>query len=122
MKRTIFRYAVLATGAFAGSLYGTSAHAQSSDALLDKLVDKGILTVKEATELRHETDKDFTKAYSAKSGLPDWVTSLRINGDMRARYENFASENNNDLANDGLLNGNSFVDRSRFRYRLRLGV
>jgi Putative porin len=122
MKRTIFRYAVLATGAFAGSLCGSSAHAQSSDALLDKLVDKGILTVKEATELRHETDKDFTKAYSAKSGLPDWVTSLRINGDMRARYENFASENNNDLANDGLLNGNSFVDRSRFRYRLRLGV
>jgi hypothetical protein len=110
MKRTIFRYAVLATGAFAGCLCGTNAHAQSSDALLDKLVDKGILTVKEATELRHEADKDFTKAFSSKSGMPDWVTALKINGDMRARYDYFSSQND------------AFVERSRFRYRLRLGV
>ena len=109
MKQTIFRYAVLAASAVAGSLYATNAHAQSSDALLDKLVDKGILTVKEAEDLRHESDKDFTKAYSAKSGMPDWVTALKINGDMRARYDYFKSEND------------AFVERSRFRYRLRLG-
>ena len=43
--------------------------AQSVDALLDKLVDKGILTVKEANELKAESDKDFTKAYQVKSGM-----------------------------------------------------
>ena len=53
--------------------------AQSVDALLDKLVDKGVLSVTEAKELRAETDKNFTKAYSAKSGMPEWVTSLKFN-------------------------------------------
>ena len=48
--------------------------------LLDKLVDKGILSVKEANELREEADKDFAKAYSVKSGMPDWVTALKLNG------------------------------------------
>jgi len=94
----------------ASALYGTSVHAQSADALLDKLVDKGILTVKEAEDLKQESDKDFTKAYSTKSGMPDWVTALKINGDMRARYDYFHSQND------------AFVERSRFRYRLRLGV
>ena len=32
------------------------AHAQTSDALLDKLVDKGYLTVKEANELREQAE------------------------------------------------------------------
>lgn len=92
------------------ALYGANVQAQSSDALLNKLVDKGILTVKEAEDLRHEADKDFTKAYSVKSGMPDWVTALKINGDMRLRYDYQHSEND------------AFVERTRFRYRLRLGV
>ncbi len=83
---------------------------QSADALLDKLVEKGVLTVKEANELRAEADKDFTKAYQVKSGLPDWVTSLKLNGDFRGRYEGFYGENP------------AFVDRHRFRYRARVGV
>ncbi len=86
-----------------------SLRAQSVDSLLDKLVEKGILTVKEANELRQEADKDFTKAYQVKSGLPDWVTSFKINGDLRGRFEGFYSENP------------EFVDRNRFRYRARLG-
>jgi hypothetical protein len=84
--------------------------AQSVDSLLDKLVDKGVLTVKEANELRDETDKDFTKAYSAKSGLPEWATALKFNGDIRGRYESFYYD---DAA---------AVDRHRFRYRMRFGV
>src|SRR4030095_2998330 len=85
-------------------------HAQSADALLDKLVDKGILTPTEAKELREEADKDFTRAFQAKMGMPDWVTSLKLNGDVRGRIENFNSDNE------------VFKDRTRFRYRLRLGV
>jgi Putative porin len=94
----------------ASALYGANVHAQSSDALLNKLVDKGILTTKEAEDLRQETSKDFTKAYAIKNGMPDWVTALKINGDFRARYDYQHSEND------------AFVERSRFRYRLRLGV
>lgn len=40
---------------------GTTAHAQSADALIDKLVEKGVLTVKEANELREEADKGFNQ-------------------------------------------------------------
>ncbi|MCX7723240.1 MAG: putative porin [Verrucomicrobiae bacterium] len=89
---------------------GLNVNAQSVDSLLDKLVEKGILTVKEANALREEADKDFTKAYQVKSGLPDWVTSLKLSGDLRARYEGFYGENP------------ACVDRHRFRYRARVGV
>jgi len=83
--------------------------AQSVDALLNKLVEKGILTVQEAGELRKETDQDFTKAYQARSGLPDWVTAFKINGDFRGRFAGFYGDNP------------LFQDRNRWRYRARLG-
>ena len=84
--------------------------AQSSDALLDKLVQKGILTQKEAQELREEADNDFTKAYQVKTGLPSWVTSLRVGGEFRGRYDMIQGDNDD------------LTDRHRFRYRLRAGV
>jgi hypothetical protein len=84
-------------------------HAQSVDSLLDKLVDKGVLSVKEANELREESDNDFTKAYSVKSGMPDWVKSLKFNGDARARFERFDADNP------------AAVERNRLQYRLRAG-
>jgi hypothetical protein len=89
--------------------------AQSSDAIIDKLVDKGILTVKEANELREQADKGFNSAYAVKSGMADWVSALKFNGDVRARYEMFSS-------NAKGTNGAPFVDRNRFRYRLRFGA
>ena len=98
---------VLVLAALAGA---TSAFAQSADALIDKLVEKGILTLKEGNQLREESDKGFTHAYQVKSGMPDWVTSFRLNGDMRGRY-------------DGIYGGNdALVDRNRLRYRLRFGA
>jgi hypothetical protein len=110
MKRTVLRRAVIAAGLAATTLGGNHADAQSADALLNKLVDKGILTSQEASELRTETDQGFRKSYQVKSGMPDWVTALKINGDFRGRFESFFSENE------------AFVERSRWRYRLRLGV
>ncbi len=97
--------AAIATAAFAGN-----SQAQSSDALINKLVDKGVLTVKEANDLREETDKDFNSAYSVKSGMPDWVNSLKFNGDLRGRYESITVEAPN------------ISDRNRFRYRMRFGT
>ncbi len=90
----------------------SQSQAQSSDALIDKLVDKGILTTKEAQELRDESDKGFTTAFQTKTGMPDWVTSYKFSGDFRGRYDEMASTDSN--AN--------FVQRNRFRYRLRAGV
>ena len=109
MKRTTKTVLAATTAALAAFICQPSAQAQSADTLIDKLVEKGVLTTKEAQSLRDESDKDFTRAYQAKSGLPDWVTSVRFNGDLRLRYDN-------------IHNADSVqVDRSRFRYRLRFG-
>src|SRR5436309_5772603 len=110
MKSKFDRTLQLLSGAAVLGGAMASLHAQSADALIDKLVQKGILTVKEANELRQETDKNFTEAYSAKTGLPEWVTSLKFNGDFRGRFEENNAEN---LA---------YHTRDRYRYRVRLGV
>lgn len=85
-------------------------HAQSADALIDKLVEKGILTVSEASDLRDQADKDFKTAFAAKTGMPDWVTGYKLSGDVRGRFEQL--NGNNDL----------LKDRTRLRYRVRVGV
>lgn len=110
MKQTHKQWAAVAAGVVAALAGGTSAHGQSSDALIDKLVDKGILTQSEAKDLREEVDKDFTRAYQAKSGIKDWVTSLRMGGDFRGRYDSINSLD--DIA----------AVRDRFRYRIRYGI
>ena len=53
-------------GLLASTALSPAARAQSSDALLDKLVEKGILSNKEAEELREEADKNFTTAYQVR--------------------------------------------------------
>jgi len=103
------RLALLA-GAAALTALAPQTHAQSSDALIDKLVDKGILTTDEAKDLRVESDQDFKTAMQAKTGMPDWVTSYKINGSVRGRFEQFSGNNPN------------AVDRTRVRYRLLLGL
>jgi hypothetical protein len=104
------RHYLLPLVGLAALVAARSSYAQSADALIDKLVDKGILSVKEANDLREETDKGFNAAYQVKSGLPDWVTNLRIGGDFRARYDSIFSDN------DG------WPDRNRFRFRVRPGI
>ena len=91
--------------------------AQSADdALINKLEQKGILTTKEAQELREEASQDFTAAAHSKANLPewmtmpDWVSGYKLSGDFRGRFEQFTGDNN------------SFVDRVRLRYRLRVGL
>ena len=83
---------------------------QSSDALLDKLVQKGVLTAEEAKELRNETKNDFDKNYRKQTRMPDWVTSLRFTGDFRGRFEENNAEND------------QYVDRNRYRYRVRFAA
>ena len=108
MKTQKLIAACLATAA--GMSLTLKGNAQSADALLDKLVEKGVLSVKEANELREETDKNFTTAYAVKSGMPDWVTSFKWGGDLRGRFEEFTSSNP------------LFESQDRWRYRFRLGA
>ena len=108
MKNKKLKMGLVAIAAVAG--YCINGHAQSVDSLLDKLVDKGVLSVKEANDLREDSDKDFSKAYSAKSGMPDWATAIKFNGDFRGRFDGIYSENP------------AYVDRNRLRYRLRFGT
>lgn len=109
MKNKIFN-ATIGTAALSLAFCGT-ASAQSADALVDKLVEKGILSVKEANDLREEADKGFNQAYSVKSGMPEWVSAMKFNGDFRGRYDG-AYQNS----------GNPVPDRHQLRYRLRLGI
>ena len=96
-----------------GLTCGSIANAQSSsDSLIDKLVQKGILTTDEATQLRADSTKDFSKAYTAKA--PDWLQSLKLNGDFRGRYDGI-------FGDDGPGNPQP-VNRDRLRYRIRFGV
>jgi len=108
-QNTCTQVAIFA-GAAALMAFTPKNHAQSSDALIDKLEAKGILTTQEAQDLRVDADKDFKTALQARTGMPDWVTGYKFSGDFRGRFEQFSGENDN------------FVDRTRLRYRVRLGV
>lgn len=109
MKQYLSRGLVILT--CAASLAVT---ARANDALLNKLVAKGILTKEEADELKKESEASFDKAHRAKTGLPDFVTSLRLYGDVRGRFEGFYFDNDTDGAPN--------EDRNRMRYRLRVGA
>lgn len=93
-------------GALMGSLALTAA-AQSSDALLDKLVQKGILTSQEAKALREEAEAAAPKS---RLSMPAWIESVKLSGDLRLRYDSIHSDTV------------GYADRNRFRYRARFGV
>ena len=81
------------------------ATAQSSESLLKKLVEKGVLTEAEAGELRNESNAENTTKPNS------WVDSITFKGDLRLRY---------DHTYDSASNGRSAEDR--LRYRLRYGA
>jgi hypothetical protein len=121
-QKTTTKVAIFAGAAVLMALTPQS-HAQTSvDALLNKLEQKGILSVDEAKELKAENETnsvdDFNKALGAKFPTPDWVTSYKLYGDFRGRYD--------DINAGGPINGASSFNGSenqvRFRYRLRAGL
>lgn len=105
---TLFNKTVITFASAAA--FGLAAQAQSVDSLLNKLVEKGVLTGQEAKVLREEADKDFAKAHRAKTGTPEWISSLTWKGDLRLRTEHIKSTTGTD------------TDRTRYRYRLRYGM
>lgn len=108
MKKLQFSAAFLA--AAAGMTFATLGHAQNVDALLNKLVDKGILTQTEAADLRTESTNAAPKSFASKISGSPWIEGIKFGGDFRGRFE----ENNAD--------NSAYDTRDRFRYRLRFGA
>lgn len=95
-------------------------HAQTSvDDLLNKLEQKGVLTVDEAKELRAESDTEQTNLVNSlpasKWKISDSIKSIQLFGDFRLRYEYRGVENIPGATPDTYY-------RERFRYALRIGI
>jgi hypothetical protein len=114
-KKLNYSKTALFAGAAALMALTPNTHAQSSvDSLLNKLEQKGVLTVDEAKALKTENQQDFKtdmdKAFNSKFPMPDWVTGYKLSGDFRGRFDDMNSHNA------------AIVDRERLRYRLRVGL
>ena len=83
----------------------------SVDALINKLVDKGILTKKEAEEVENEiiADEKMIREDGFKQSLPPWIHNAKLKGDFRLRYQYERKETDADA-------------RLRGRIRYRLGL
>src|ERR1051326_6088402 len=107
MKQTTIN--TIVAGIMAVGALSQSARAES-DALLQKLVQKGILTTKEAEDLGKDSKEEARHSWVVGAGLPEWVKSMRLYGDFRGRFEQNGADNP------------AYVERDRYRYRLRLGT
>ncbi len=117
MKFMSFRKWSLALGLCALLSASGAAQAQSSDSIVDLLVRKGIITDKEAKELREQIDSDIKRAIGreAKVKAPSFIDQMAWSGDFRVRMENFSMEKN---PTTGVKIAD---DRLRYRMRARLG-
>ncbi len=117
---------IYAAAATALALSGITAYAQDNGALLDLLVRKRIITDQEAEELRGELTKDFSATPAGKLKMSTPITELEIYGDTRVRYEyrGGRTADGTPLAapGAGVAAFRDWQERSRERYRLRLGI
>ena len=74
------------------TLISASAQTPSADALINKLVQKGILTDNEARELISETTQT-NQPPASKWKLTDSIKSIGLYGDVRFRYEYRGADN-----------------------------
>src|ERR1043165_7225990 len=100
----------LANLGLAASLEG-----QSADALINKLVEKGILTEKEGKNLLVETSTPTNLVSASKWKLNNAIKSIELFGDVRFRYEYRGAENFPAATGDP----QEAYYRERFRYAVR---
>jgi hypothetical protein len=95
-------------------LSGKLSYAGEVDILLQKLVEKGILTAGEAQEVKVETQEQVKKeiAEGKFSSLPQWVQNTKLKGDLRLRYQSERKKRSSSVQGD----------KERARLRMRLGV
>ena len=92
-----------------------ASYAGEIDLLLQKLVEKGVLTGAEAQQVKTETQEQVKKeiAQGQYSSLPAWVQNTKIKGDFRVRYQ---------LDHAKTSDTGTTSDRNRARIRMRLGI
>lgn len=93
-------------------IFVAPAQASQVDTLIEKLVEKKILTRLDAESIRSEIETAEKQDFKAqvKSANP-WLEGLTSKGDVRLRYEAFNREDET-----------SVHDRNRFRIRVRWGL
>ena len=116
-QRTTPKVAIVA-GATALMALTPNLHAQTSvDNLLNKLEQKGVLTPSEADDLKSENATnsvaDFNQAMNSRFPIPDWVTSYKLSGDFRGRFDDVSTDTPFTAGHDNNI---------RLRYRLRVGL
>nr|MBU1328452.1 putative porin [Candidatus Omnitrophota bacterium] len=109
MKKFLTVFAVAVTIALCIGI--NSSYAGEIDILLQKLVEKGVLTAGEAQQIGTET-KEQVKAEIAEgkfSSLPAWVQNTKLKGDFRMRYQQDKKRN-------------TATQNEKSRFRIRLGI
>jgi len=108
MKRIVF---VLGVTIGLLTFAGVSWAATSVDALIEKLVDKGVLSRIEGIQLKAEIaeDEHLVRKEGLKADLPQWLQNMKLKGDLRLRYQYERDDNDADAR-----------ERGRVRYRLGL--
>ena len=101
-----------------------SSHGQEASALVDKLVEKGVLSIQEGDEVRTKLQEQWEGTGSSKYDASKFTQKISLFGDLRLRYEYGDSQNAYDDDQNGATPDGDDVrdDRSRFRYRLRFGL
>ncbi|MFA5062614.1 MAG: putative porin [Candidatus Omnitrophota bacterium] len=104
------KFLVLAAAGFAVLCLIGSSSAGEIDLLLQKLVDKGVLTAGEAQQVKTETKEDIRKeiAQAKYDLLPEWLQRVKMKGDFRLRYANTKQK--------------AAKDDSKGQIRVRLGL
>ncbi len=89
-KMGVIVLVVLMQFALAG-IFATPAGASDVDVLINKLVDKGVLSRADADSMLKETKETETAGQGEKTAaaekLPEWLQKISIGGDLRLRYE-----------------------------------
>ncbi len=85
------------------------------DILVNKLVEKGVLTAGEAQEIITETKEEarLQLAKGESPSVPSWVQKIKVSGDLRNRYQWEQKKN---------AAGTEYSKGNRDRVRFRLGV
>ncbi len=94
------------------------------DLLLDKLVEKQVLTRQEASEIRTEMAefKETNNKQLAKEIVPKWAQSISLSGDIRLRQESFKRDPVTQSTSTTSPASNATETRHRQRMRLRFGA
>jgi hypothetical protein len=92
--------------------------AQSSDAVLDLLIKKGVITKQEADAVREQAKEQNAKIIEqySKVKTSSWVNSINFYGDLRLRMDSINFETDPATGQAWLPN------QLLWRYRLRLGM